>query len=309
MYHLTLTENQTRIRVLLQHLSQARRDPRRWLRLADVESVLERTNDPESYRSLLLASTHLEDVIESDTRISYPLWSAMRLPYVITNGPGRKCTAAELVDAPVWNNELNWMDVLGHLSKLIPAVRECATGGNLDRVERVNARLTTELTPLLFEMNAVAPVLVGEVERLLNAGTEDTIDESASNAKASQQQEISQAEVAQAQSQATEQQGTESTNAESGTQKDRVARKTKSANTASTPKVSAAKKAKAAKTVTTAKKKSAAAKKVTPSSKSAPKRKKTATAESERRALAVGIADADAANDQYAHQLALPLFG
>jgi len=73
VYHLRLTENQARVRVLLQQLSQARRDRRRWIRLADVEPTLNRTQDPESFRSLLLITTHLEDIIESDTEITYPL--------------------------------------------------------------------------------------------------------------------------------------------------------------------------------------------------------------------------------------------
>jgi len=259
----------------------------------------------------LLVTTQLEDIVETSPDIVYPVWSALRLPYVITNGPGRKCTAAEMVSAPIWDSELNWMDVLGHLTKIIPAVREAVIQDNTSRVSAVNARLETELTPLLFEMTAVAPVLVGEVEALLGkarqqaAGTEDpakTVEKD--------QREIAQAEVEQeaqamggsvistgvTSSTATQTPSSDSVTSSATSAKDETGIAASNRKKATMPEeATKIAKSKNSKSSTAAKKKSAA-------------QKPRVASAAGRRALAVSIAETEAANDQYAHQLSLPLF-
>jgi len=287
VYHLTLTENR------------------------DVEATLAKTNDPESFRSLLLVTTQLEDIVESTPDIVYPVWSALRLPYVITNGPGRKCTAAEMVSAPVWDSELNWMDVLGHLSKIIPAVREAVVQDNASQVPAVNARIETELTPLLFEMTAVAPVLVGEVEALLGKERQQVVAADDSSKTVEQdQREIAQVEVdqeapaagesvvANGLAAATAMQTSSADIATSGQGENEIAasdQKKPKAPAEATKVATKVAKSKNSKPSTAAKKKSAA-------------QKPTVTSAAGRRALAVSIAETEAANDQYAHQLSLPLF-
>jgi len=302
VYHLTLTENQTRVRVLLHQLRQARCDPRRWLRLSDVEETLVKTNDPESFRSLLLVTTQLEDIVENNQDIVYPVWSAIRMPYLITDGPGRKCSAAEMVSAPVWDRELNWMDVLGHLSKLIPAIREAATNKKPERIAAINEHMETELEPLLFEMSSVAPVLVGEVEALLGKERpqKETASKQSQTAKLDGQQKTSPTEV-------EPQTIVEDVVAkEKKSAADRTDRSTakKSAKTAVVSKATDNTKNRSSKVAKTDRKKADRKKKSTPAVK--PK-SKVASGNSGRRALAVSIAETEAANDQY-HQLSLPLF-
>lgn len=293
MYHLTLTENQTRTRVLLQQLRQARRDPRRWLRLADVEKVLAKTNDPDSFRALLLVTTHLEDIIENDREMAYPLWSVMRLPYVITDGPGRKCTAAEMIDAPVWNSELNWMSVLGHLTKLIPTLRECAINDRPGKADIVNARIESELAPLLFEMNAVAPVLVGEVETLLDQGSTALADHRKQLKQSMADQQVIEQTVAPRQRSSPQSASIDRPALPDVALKadDSGAEDQSSVQPEFVPPAAAA-----------SDRKNAMARKNA-------KAAKQAKANSKRRALAVGIAETEnTASDQHAYQLVLPMF-
>jgi len=198
------------------------------------------------------------------------------------------------------------------LGKLIPAVRECAVGNKLEKLDRVNARLATELAPLLFEMNAIAPVLIGEVEKLLQQcppAADDNTDPVADQ-KVSPQQEISQADV--------EVDNTDHVKTAKPRKKvDAGSTKSnKKPNVVSTNAVKKKTKVKAkpktaaksvAEEVPPKSKKAVSASKTTNAKRTASKRKKTATAAAERRALAVSIADADTVDDQHPLQLALPL--